>query len=58
MKGPITRMNEATESAARELRVTFDRIEAVAALGMIAFGLVAVVAVTALLLAATAVEAR
>ncbi|MBG0819145.1 hypothetical protein [Planomonospora sp. ID82291] len=52
MKGPFKRANEAVESTTTEIRETLDHVERVATVGLIAFGLVAVVAVTALMIAA------
>lgn len=58
MKGPIKRINEATDSANIRIQESLDRVEMAAAAVTVAVGLVALVAVAALFLAASLVESR
>lgn len=58
MKSPFKHLEDATDTASVRIQETLDRVEVAALAGTVAFALVAVVAVTALLLAASVAERR
>jgi hypothetical protein len=58
MRNPIKQSNEAIETANIRIQETLDRVDTATTAATVAFALVGLVAVTALLLAASLVERR